>query len=145
MMRLPSIDKEHAMKQASLRVLAGLAAAALSLAVLAQAPAPAGAPKEEATGPMAKTIDCSRARNPERCQQRQQARDACQDLRGPKRRKCTEEHMPPPDCSKTLNPARCNAMLSARAGCKDKVGPEYRQCVTAQLPPLPAAPAPAKP
>ena len=136
------------MKMASLRVLAGTAATVLSLAALAQAPAPAaapaGAPKEEATGPMAKTIDCGKARNPERCQQRQQARDACQDLRGPKRRKCTDEHMPPPDCSKTLNPARCNAMLSARAGCKDKVGPDYRQCVTAQLPPLPAATAPAQ-
>ncbi len=75
------------------------------------------------------TVDCSKARNPERCEARLKARAACQDKRGAERRRCVLEHMPPPDCAKSPHPARCNALLSARETCKDKIGIAQRQCL----------------
>lgn len=107
-------------------LLGGCLAATLSLTAQAQAP---------------QAVDCSKARDPQRCEARQKARAACKDkARGPEHRQCVEEHMPPPDCSKARNPERCTAMQAAREACKGKTGPEHRQCLRGQA--KPAAPAP---
>lgn len=106
-------------------LFAGLMAAGFSLDAAAQAgPGPGGGPQ--------KAVDCSKARDPERCRSRQTARSACQDKQGPAHRRCVEEHMPPPDCSKSPNPQRCTEMQAARLACKDKAGPAHRQCMREQ-------------
>lgn len=79
-------------------------------------------------------IDCSRAADPARCEARQKARNTCQDQRGPARRQCMDDQMPPRDCSKARNPQRCEAMEAAHQACKGKVGPERRQCMRDQAP-----------
>lgn len=86
-------------------------------------------------------MDCSKARQPERCEARNQAMEQCKDQTGPARRQCMREKMPPVDCSKARVPARCEAAQKAREACKDKVGPEMRSCMRAQT----AKPAAAKP
>lgn len=107
-------------------LLGGVVAATLSLAAHAQtAPAAAGAGPE-------KVVDCAKARNPQRCEERKVARAACQDKQGAERRKCVENQLPPPDCGKSGNPARCAAMQAAREACKDKTGPAHRQCMREQ-------------
>ncbi len=88
------------------------------------------------SGPSAKpAVDCSKARDPQRCEARQKASEACVGQRGAAHRQCMEDHMPPPDCSKTRYPARCEAMVAAREACKDKVGPDRRQCMEDHMPP----------
>ena len=77
-------------------------------------------------------VDCSKSRNPERCEVRQQARTACQEKRGAERKRCVQEHMPAPDCAKSASPARCKALQTAREACKDKIGVAHRQCMEAQ-------------
>lgn len=77
-------------------------------------------------------VDCSKSRNPERCEVRQKARTACQDKRGAERKRCVQEHMPAPDCAKSANPSRCKALQTAREVCKDKIGVANRQCMEAQ-------------
>jgi hypothetical protein len=107
-------------------LVGGLVAATLSLTAHAQAgPGAAGAGPE-------KVVDCTKARNPQRCEERKTARAACQDKQGAERRKCVENQMPPPDCSKSPNPTRCSATQAAREACKDKVGPTHRQCMRDQ-------------
>lgn len=77
--------------------------------------------------------DCAKAPNPEQCKSHQEARakaqEACKDHKGPERRACMRDHMPPPDCAKARNPQRCEAMQKAREACSGKVGPERRQCM----------------
>lgn len=94
----------------------GLMAAFIATAAQAQMAAP-------------QAVDCAKARNPERCEARQKARAACLDKRGPERRQCVKDNMPPPDCAKAPNPARCAAMQAAQEACKGKVGPAHRQCL----------------
>lgn len=106
-------------------ILAGLVALGFSLNSLAQ-PGPA--------------VDCTKARDPQRCEARQKARDACKDKPAAQRRQCIQEQMPPPDCSKARNPQRCTALQAGRQACKGKAGADYRQCLRAQgKSPAPAA------
>jgi hypothetical protein len=88
-----------------------------------------GAPAAWAQPSAPKAVDCAKARNPERCAARQQARELCKDKRGAARRQCVKEQMPPPDCSKAPNPGRCTAMQAAQEACKGMVGPAHRQCL----------------
>jgi hypothetical protein len=96
---------------------AGLAAALFSLSSFAQA-----------------TADCSKARDPARCEALQKAKETCKDKAPADKRKCMVESMPPMDCSKARNPQRCEAMEKARAECKDKNGTEFRQCMREHAP-----------
>jgi hypothetical protein len=99
-----------------LLALSGIAAGALSAAASAQ-----------------NAVDCSKSRNPERCEARQKARAACHDKRGTERRRCVQEQMPPPDCTKSPNPTRCMALQAAREACKDKIGSAHRQCIEERI------------
>jgi hypothetical protein len=78
------------------------------------------------------TVDCSKSRNPDRCEARQKARAACHDKRGAERRRCVQDQMPPPDCGKSMNPGHCKSLQTARDACKDKIGVAHRQCMEAQ-------------
>ncbi len=98
-------------------LVGGLAAALFSLSSFAQA-----------------TADCSKARDPARCEALQKAKEACKDKSAADKRKCMVESMPPMDCSKARNPQRCEAMEKARAECKDKNGTEFRQCMREHAP-----------
>jgi hypothetical protein len=141
------------MKSTSL-LIAGLVAGFLSLGAMAQ-PGPGGGPGggpgcgqgggpgcgqgSSSAGPGA--ADCSKARNPQHCESRQKAREACKGKKGTEYRQCVKDSMPPPDCSKAKNPQRCEAQQAAREACKGKFGREHRQCMRDQQ--KPAAP-PAK-
>ncbi len=89
--------------------------------------------------------DCSKARDPQRCEALQKAKEICKDKSTADKRKCMMEAMPPMDCSKARNPERCAALEKAKTDCKDKNGPDYRQCVREHMPkrgtkaPAPAA------
>ena len=132
------------MKRCLTLLVGGLSAALLSLGAGAQ-PGP-GMQGMGGMGPAAKpaTIDCGKARDPQRCEALQKAKDACKDKAGPDKRKCMTEAMPPMDCSKARNPTRCEAHQKAKDACKDKAGPEHRQCMRDQMPKRPAGEA-AKP
>ena len=122
-------------------LFSGLAAALLSLSAHAQM-GPGGGMggmSGMGPGPQATAVDCSKARNPQHCEDRQKAQQACKDMRGANRQDCMADNMPPPDCSKSANPDRCAAMQSARAACKGKYGPERRACLKEQKVPAPAA------
>lgn len=128
------------MKRTSL-LIAGLAAGLLSLGAMAQ-PGPGGGPGSGpgggpgAGGPAARpAADCSKARNPQHCESRQKAREACKDKKGAEHRQCVKDSMPPPDCSKAKNPQRCEAQQAAREACKGKFGREHRQCMRDQKKP----------
>jgi hypothetical protein len=94
------------------QVLAGLITVALATAASAQ-----------------NAVDCSKSRNPERCEARQKARVTCQDKRGAERRRCVADHMPAPDCARAQSPSHCKALQAAREACKDKTGVAHRQCL----------------
>lgn len=118
----------------SLRFLiGGLSAAALSFAAAAQ-PGP-GMQGTDAAGAAAKpaAVDCSKARDPQRCEALQKAKETCKDKLGADKRKCMADAMPPMDCSKARNPARCEAHQKAKEACKDKPAAEHRQCLRDQL------------
>lgn len=76
--------------------------------------------------------ECAKARDPQRCEALQKAKDMCKDKAGPDKRKCMTEAMPPMDCSKARNPARCEAHQKAKEACKDKAGRDHRQCIREQ-------------
>lgn len=118
------------MKRTSL-LAAGLLGGLLSLGAAAQ-PGPGG-------GPGPKTMDCGHSRNPQHCEARLKAREACKDKKGAEFRQCVQDNMPPPDCSKARNPQRCETMNQARETCKGKFGRERRLCMRDQTrPPAPA-------
>ena len=73
-------------------------------------------------------MDCSKARNPERCEARQKAMETCKDKRGKARQSCVEDSVPAPDCGKAQNAQRCEARQKAREACKGKLGKERRVC-----------------
>lgn len=120
--------------RATLRFLVGgLSALALSLAANAQ-PGPGmqgGMGGMTGMGPAAKPAsgECVKARDPQRCEALQKAKDMCKDKAGADKRKCMTEAMPPMDCSKARNPARCEAHQKAKEACKDKAGRDHRQCI----------------
>jgi hypothetical protein len=95
-------------------------------------------------GRMMAPADCSKARDPQRCEARNKALEACKELRGPGHRQCMQDRMPPADCSKAPNPQRCEQHRQAFDACKDKVGPEFRDCMRDRrgLPPGRPGPAP---
>lgn len=115
-------------------LIGGLTALALSLGANAQ-PAPGmqgGMGGMTGMGPAAKPAaspDCGRARDPQRCEALQKAKEMCKDKTGADKRKCMTEAMPPMDCSKARSPARCEAHQKAKAACKDKAGRDHRQCI----------------
>ena len=112
-------------------IAGGLAALLLSFSAHAQ-PGPGGG-----MGGMAGTttaVDCSKARNPQNCEARQTAMETCKDQRGPSRKQCVEDSLPPPDCSKAPNPQRCEARQKARDACKGKYGPDRKACQREQRP-----------
>jgi len=101
------------------------------LGVLCAAPWSTTAQAQAATE-AAPAVDCSKARDPQRCQAREAARAACQGKRGAAHRQCMEDGMPPPDCGRSADPTRCAAKQAAREACRDKTGPAHRQCMREQ-------------
>ncbi|HWV17233.1 MAG TPA: hypothetical protein VNZ68_01495 [Rhodocyclaceae bacterium] len=96
-----------------------------------------------------KLADCSKARDPARCEARLQARQACRDKRGDNKRMCMEAYMVSPDCARAEHPRRCIAQKRAEQACRGKQGKSHKACIKAELrkkpakPAAPAAPAPA--
>lgn len=88
--------------------------------------------------PVSRTTDCSKARDPARCEARLTATETCKEKRGAAGKQCIEDRLPPPDCDKAGNPEKCAAAVAARAACRGKIGPERRQCLRGQT--KPAAP-----
>ena len=104
------------MKQCLKLWCGGLAAALFSLGVAARA------------------ADCGKARDPQRCEALQKAKESCKDKSGVDKRNCMMDAMPPMDCSKARNPERCDSMQKAKEACKDKPGAERRQCMRDSMP-----------
>lgn len=127
------------MKHTSLLYLA-LSAALLSLPVAAQ-PGPGmggmvgtngmAAPDQGGRGA---SRDCGKARDPERCEALQKAKEICKDKVAAEKKQCMQSTMPPMDCSKARNPQRCEDHQKAKEACKDKTGREHRQCMKDNLP-----------
>jgi hypothetical protein len=116
MSRLKVTEGEAPMKPDLKSICAGLAAALLSLAASAQ------------------VENCGKARDPQRCEALQKAKEACKDKSAADKRKCMMEAMPPMDCSKARNPQRCEATQKAKEACKEKPAAEFRQCMREQMP-----------
>ena len=104
------------MKRSLKLLCGGLVAALFSLSAAAQAD------------------NCGKARDPQRCEALQKAKETCKDKAGPEKRKCMVDAMPPMDCSKARNPQRCEDHQKAKDACKDKSGTEHRQCLREQMP-----------
>ena len=79
--------------------------------------------------PSASHVDCSRARDPARCEAHQAALAACSHERGKRKTACFTEHMPPVDCSKAANPSRCEAIERAKQTCAGKGGKVEKACL----------------
>lgn len=88
-----------------------------------------------------KLADCSKARDPARCEARLQARQACRDKRGDSKRQCMEAYMVSPDCARAEHPRRCIAQKKAEQACHGKQGKSYQACIRAELRKKPAKPA----
>lgn len=125
-------------------LLGGLAATLFALDVAAQ-PGPgmqgmsgmggmSGMQATEAMGRAPAAAPCAKARDPQRCEALQKAKEICKDKAAAEKRKCMSDAMPPMDCSKARSPERCEAMQKAKEACKDKAGPEHRQCMRDNLP-----------
>jgi hypothetical protein len=114
----------------SFKILVGALAAAATFAANAQ-PAPG---KGGMTAPTkaAPATNCAKARDPQRCEALQRAKEICKDKNAVDKRKCMSDAMPPMDCSKSRSPARCEAHQKAKVACKDKSGSEHRQCMREQ-------------
>ena len=104
------------MKQSLKLLCGGLAVALFSLGAAAQAD------------------NCGKARDPQRCEALQKAKETCKDKTAVEKRNCMTDAMPPMDCSKARSPERCEAMQKAKEACKDKAGPERRQCMRDSMP-----------
>lgn len=74
-------------------------------------------------------VDCSLARDPERCLINQAALAACADQRGKSKTACLNQHIPPIDCSRTANPARCEAAERAKQKCGGQNGKALKACL----------------
>jgi hypothetical protein len=80
-----------------------------------------------------KLSDCSKARDPARCEARIQARRACSSKRGDNKRMCMEAYMVSPDCARADQPNRCVAMKQAEQSCRGKQGKTHKSCMQAEL------------
>ena len=85
-------------------------------------------------GAAAQADNCGKARDPQRCEALQKAKETCKDKTGTEKRNCMMDAMPPMDCSKARSPERCEATQKAKEACKDKAGPERRQCMREKMP-----------
>lgn len=85
-----------------------------------------------------KLADCSKARDPARCEARLQARQACRDKRGDNKRMCMEAYMVSPDCARAEHPRRCIAQKRAEQACRGKQGKSHKACIKAELRKKPA-------
>jgi hypothetical protein len=93
-------------------------------------------PSFAATGPIPggpRIADCSKAKDPGRCQARIAARSACKDKRGDSKRICMEAYVIAPNCARADNPKRCIAQQRAETACQGKVGKTYKTCVRSKL------------
>ena len=77
-------------------------------------------------------VDCAKARDPARCEARQQAQVACKEKRAAEKPQCIHDKLPPPDCSKAEDRQRCEARQQARTECQGKSGKDLRACLHAQ-------------
>ena len=89
-------------------------------------------------------VDCTRAKDPARCEQRvtqakaahEAARKACEGKAGGEERECMRREM----CAQTRDPAKCEAHLKERSAsrskirqeCRDLKGEELRRCIREQ-------------
>lgn len=85
-----------------------------------------------------KLADCSKARDPARCEARLQARQACRDKRGDNKRMCMEAYVVSPDCARADHPRRCIAQKRAEQACRGKQGKNHKACIKAELRKKPA-------
>lgn len=89
--------------------------------------------------------DCARARDPVRCEARQEVLKTCSEKRGAEKRACLDAGMPPPDCSKAKNPPDCDAAQKAKEICKGKTGPALKKCMRDEQPKKTSKPKPRPP
>ena len=75
---------------------------------------------------------CDLARDPARCEAREDALKSCADLRGVDKRLCLDAHVLPVDCGLAQDPARCERIQQAKANCSEKIGADYRRCLREQ-------------
>ena len=85
-------------------------------------------------------VDCSKAKDPKRCEERQAnakaARKACESKKGAQHEACMRTEF----CAKSPDPKQCEARAKEkqargdkiREACKDKKGDEYRACAREQ-------------
>lgn len=83
--------------------------------------------------PAATPADCSRARDPVRCEAHQAALAACAHERGKRKTACLSDRMPPIDCSKAANPSRCENIERAKQTCADKRGKAQQACLKGEI------------
>lgn len=77
--------------------------------------------------------DCSKARDPARCEARIAARSACKDKRGDSKRICMDAYLVSPDCARSDNPKQCLARKKAEQACQGKQGKTFNTCVKTKL------------
>jgi hypothetical protein len=80
-----------------------------------------------------KLSDCSKARDPARCEARIQARQACSSKRGDSKRICMEAYLVSPDCARADQPNRCVVQKQAEQTCRGKQGKTHTSCMQAEL------------
>lgn len=113
---LPALMRIHYVISLVLCLVSGLAAAQTLPAPTTEAP-----------------VDCSRARDPVRCEANQAALAACSHERGKRKTACLAERMPPIDCSKAANPRRCESIERAKQTCADKRGKAQQSCLKGEI------------
>ena len=119
-----------------------LAACLLAASTLSFAQAPSG---DAAKAPRKARVDCSQAKDPKACEERQAkfkaARDkaskACEGKQASERRECMRHEM----CAQSKDPKGCEEhaakmkaeMQKARKACEGKQGPERRECMRQEM------------
>jgi len=116
------------MKRSLKLMLGGMMVAVASVVSYAQPATPAP------SAPTDISKACGKARDPQRCEDLQKAKETCKDKSAVEKRKCMLEAMPPMDCSKARSPERCAALQKAKEACKDKASAEHRQCLREHTP-----------
>lgn len=124
------------MKQGMNLLLGGIAAALVSFGAAAQpGPGMQGMQGMGGPGPGPRASgECVKARDPERCEALQKAKEICKDKSAAEKKQCMQDAMPPMDCSKARNPQRCEDHQKAKEICKGKTGRDHRQCMKENTP-----------
>ena len=98
---------------------------------------PLVSPPPQAKQPGPAPRDCAKAKNVQRCKERQEtqakASEACKGKAGAERKQCLDEQKQAIDCKKSSEPLRCEQHKKAHALCKDKLDREHRQCLRDNL------------